>query len=263
VIFVHGSGPNDRDESHGPNKLFKDLALGLAGKGVASLRYDKRTLVAPGEFKPTTAYTVKEETLDDVREAVSLLAGNPKIDAKKIFVIGHSLGGTLAPRVAADDARVAGIISLAGATRPMDVLVREQIKITSPGNTEAQANVEAFSKRFNDPKLPPNEVVDFLGAKIPGAYFIDLRTNDPLKIVATLKVPIYVAQGERDYQVTTADFENWKTALKGKPNATFKLYPALNHQFLEGRGPSTPAEYMNPGHAPVELITDLAAWITK
>ncbi|MFT3710559.1 MAG: dienelactone hydrolase family protein [Archangium sp.] len=111
--------------------------------------------------------------------------------------------------------------------------------------------------------MSPAEIVDFLGAKIPGAYFIDLRTNDPLKVVASLKVPIFIAQGERDYQVTTADFENWKTALKGKPNATFKLYPALNHQFLEGKGPSTPAEYANPGHAPVELINDLSAWISK
>ncbi|MFT3710558.1 MAG: alpha/beta fold hydrolase [Archangium sp.] len=128
VIFVHGSGPNDRDESTGPNKLFKDLALGLASKGIASLRYDKRTLVAPGEFKPSSSYTVKEESLDDVHEALSLLATNPKINAKKIFVVGHSLGGTLAPRLAADDGRVAGIISLAGATRPMDVLVREQIE---------------------------------------------------------------------------------------------------------------------------------------
>jgi hypothetical protein len=263
VIFVHGSGPNDRDETVGPNKLFKDLALGLGAKGIATLRYDKRTLVAPAEFKPTTPYTVKDEVLDDVREAVSLLAANPKIDPKRIYVAGHSLGASLAPRVAAEDARVAGIVIMAGYTRQLDVIVREQVKLTSPGNAELAASVEAFSKRWNDPKLAAGEVIDFLGAKLPGAYFLDLRAYDPAKTAAALKVPLLVVQGERDYQVTMGDYDGWKKALAGKPNATLKSYPALNHQFLEGKGPSTPAEYQTPGHAPLELVGDLAAWVSK
>jgi hypothetical protein len=123
--------------------------------------------------------------------------------------------------------------------------------------------VEAFSKRLNDPKLAATDVVDFLGAKLPGSYLLDLRAYEPAKTAAALKVPVFVAQGQRDYQVTTVDFEAWKAALKGKTGATFKLYPALNHHFLEGTGPSTPAEYVKPGHVPPGVIDDVASFVTR
>lgn len=262
VIFVHGSGPNDRDESMGPNKLFKDLAFGLASKGVASLRYDKRTLKFPAEFAPTTQYTLREEVLDDVADAVALMSKTERIDPWRVFVLGHSLGGTLGPRIALDNPKLAGVAFFAGATRDIDVLVREQVKVTAPGKPEVAAAVEAFSKAYRDPKLSKSDTVDFLGAKLPGSYVLDLRAYEPAKVAATLKLPVFVAQGGRDYQVTTADFDAWKAALKGKKGVTFKLYPALNHQFLEGSGPSTPAEYMTPGHVPLEVITDLAAFVS-
>lgn len=263
VVFVHGSGPNDRDETMGPNKLFKDLAFGLAGKGIASLRYDKRTLKFPAEFGATTQYTLREEVLDDVRDAVTQLATTEKIDPKRIFVLGHSLGGTLGPRMAADSPKLAGLILFAGATRDMDVLVREQVKVTAPGKPEVEAMVDAFSKAYRDPKLAKTDTIDFLGAKLPGSYALDLRSVEPAKGAAALKLPVFVAQGGRDYQVTTVDFEAWKVALKGKKDVTAKLYPALNHHFLEGSGPSTPAEYMTPGHVPVEVINDLSEFVLK
>ncbi|MBL8911571.1 MAG: alpha/beta fold hydrolase [Archangium sp.] len=263
VVFVHGSGPNDRDESMGPNKLFKDLAFGLAGKGIATLRYDKRTLKFPGEFAATTPYTLREEVLDDVRDAVTALATTEKIDPRRIFVLGHSLGGTLGPRIAADNAKLAGLILFAGATREMDVLVREQVKVTAPGKPEVEAMVEAFSKAYRDPKLAKTDTIDFLGAKLPGSYALDLRATNPAKEAAALKLPVFVAQGGRDYQVTVVDFEAWKTALKGKKDVTAKLYPALNHHFLEGSGPATPAEYMTPGHVPLEVISDLSEFVLK
>jgi dienelactone hydrolase len=263
VVLVHGSGPHDRDETMGPNKLFKDLAGGLATRGVAVLRYDKRTAKYPAEFKADRRYTVEEEVIADARAAVALLGATPAIDAKRIFVVGHSLGGMLAPRIAATDPAVAGLVILAGSTRPIDVLVREQIKITAPGNTEVAANVEQFSKRLNDPKLSPDETIDFLGARIPGAYFIDLRAYDATATAAKLNVPLLILQGQRDYQVTTADFDGWRKALAGRTNATFKLHPDLNHHFVEGRGPSTPAEYAQPGHVAEAVVTDIAAWIGK
>jgi len=71
-------------------------------------------------------------------------------------------------------------------------------------------------------------------------------------------------QGGRDYQVSpTLDFESLKTALAGKANATFKLYPELNHLFIAGEGPSTPDEYSISGHVSPQVITDIVAWINN
>ncbi|MGV3622221.1 MAG: alpha/beta fold hydrolase [Archangium sp.] len=259
VVFVHGSGPNDRDETTGANKLFKDLALGLASRGIASLRYEKRTRFAPASM--TGNYTMKEEVTDDVKEAVTLLAKTKEIDGKHIVVLGHSLGGWLAPRIANEEPRIAAIAIFAGPTRPLDVLVREQIKVTAPGDQNIAAKVEAFSKQFNDPKLSADTEVDFLGAKLPGAYVIDLRTYDAKQAVAKTKQPIFIAHGGRDYQVAQADLDGWKNAVAGRTDVVIQRYPKLNHHFLEGEGPSTPAEYLKPGHVPLTVIDELASWV--
>ena len=126
VVLVHGSGPNDRDETIGPNKPFKDLAWGLASQGIAVLRYDKRTKVYPEKMAALKTLTVKEETIDDAVAAVELLRQTPNIDPQRVFVLGHSLGGYLAPRIAQADTDLAGLIILAGAARPLEDLMLEQ-----------------------------------------------------------------------------------------------------------------------------------------
>ncbi len=117
VILVHGSGPEDRDETIGPNKPFRDLAQGLASRGVAVLRYEKRTKHYPILMALSlNSITVKEETIDDAVAAVEALASHEKIDPKRIFVLGHSLGGTLIPRIGKTAPKIAGFVSLAGST---------------------------------------------------------------------------------------------------------------------------------------------------
>jgi len=113
VVIVGGSGPNDRDETVVPNRPMKDLAHGLASRGIAVLRYDKRTLVYPAQFQPQLGTTVKEEAIDDTIAAIVTLANTPRIDPTRIVVVGHSLGGLVAPRIAAADRRVAGLVVLA------------------------------------------------------------------------------------------------------------------------------------------------------
>ncbi len=128
VVLVHGSGPNDRDETFGPNKTFKDLALGLGSRGVAVLRYDKRTKVYGAKVSKLNPFTLKAETIDDALEAVALLRKEPGIDATAIFVLGHSLGGTAAPRIGAADSGIAGLIMLAGAVRPLEQSIVDQMQ---------------------------------------------------------------------------------------------------------------------------------------
>jgi dienelactone hydrolase len=270
VVLVHGSGPNDRDESVGSNKTFKDLAWGLAGQGIAVLRYDKRTKTHGKEIVQLTNLTVKDETVDDAQAAVDLLAAQPEIQAKHVFVLGHSLGGYLGPRIAAGDAKVAGLILLAGSTRPMEELAVEQVryiaglngKITPQGQ-EAIERVEKQVAAIRNPDLKPGTIVKFLGVAIPSNYFLDLRDYHPAEMAATLHIPILVLQGERDYQVSTADFDGWKKFLGNQPTASFKSYPTLNHLFMPGSGPSSGAEYLQPNHVPEEIIQDIAGWVKK
>ena len=141
-MLVHGSGPNDRDETLGPNKPFRDLAWGLADRGIAVLRYDKRTSVYGGKMAGNKNLTVREETIDDALLAVKLLRGRPDIDPKRIFILGHSLGGMVAPRIGADDPSLAGLIILAGATRPLPDVAREQLEYIaslSPARRQARS----------------------------------------------------------------------------------------------------------------------------
>jgi len=127
IVLVHGSGPNDRDETLGPNKPFRDLAWGLADRGIAVLRYEKRTREHAAEMAGNKNGTVREETIEDALLAAALLRRTDRIDPKRVFVLGHSLGGTLAPRIAAEDPSIAGLIVMAGATRPLLEVAREQL----------------------------------------------------------------------------------------------------------------------------------------
>jgi fermentation-respiration switch protein FrsA (DUF1100 family) len=95
----------------------------------------------------------------------------------------------------------------------------------------------------------------------PPGYWLDLREHDPVAAAKTLKQPLLILQGGRDYQVTEADFEGWKNRLGSRPTVTLKLYPNLNHLFIAGEGKSTPAEYERPGHVAETVVSDIAEWI--
>jgi dienelactone hydrolase len=148
IVLVHGSGPEDQDETIGPNKPFKDLAWGLASQGIAVLRYVKRTKQYGAQsVNPGAAFTVNDETMDDARAAVALLAARPDIDPNQIYILGHSEGGTLAPRIASGDKQVAGIVVAAGAVRPLQDLIVAQSKYIAglPG-----ADKEQLKKQIED-----------------------------------------------------------------------------------------------------------------
>lgn len=263
VVLVGGSGPSDRDETIVPNRPMKDLAVGLASRGIAVLRYDKRNLVYPAQFQPQLGATVKEEAIDDTVAAIATLAATPGVDPARIVVAGHSLGGMVAPRIAAAEPRVAGLVILAGPTRPLGEIIVGQVDYLGPDNTAARAAAAAFAAQINSPTLTPTTAVNLLGQLTSGAYWLDLRSYRPADVAATLDIPILVLQGERDYQTSMADLAGWKQALERRPRVAFKSYPRLNHLFLEGvgSGPSRPEEYRIPGHIPVEVIADIAAWI--
>jgi dienelactone hydrolase len=270
VVLVHGSGPQDENETIGPNKDFKDLAWGLATRGIAVLRYTKRTHQYGAQMKDLPNMTVKDEVIDDARAAVALAARTPGIDNKHIYLAGHSLGGYLAPRIAAGDRHISGLIILAGPTRPMeDVLIEQlqyQASLTSsppPELTKELAAAEKTKRQVEDPNLKPGTSLNILGTTVPASYFLDLRDYHPGQVAASLKIPMLILQGQRDSQVRMADFEGWQRALAGRRNITFKTYPQLNHLFMAGSGPSTEGEYLKAGHVAEVVIGDIAAWVLQ
>ena len=99
VVFVHGSGSSNMDEKVMKLTPFRDLAEGLAAHGIASIRYDKRSFAHGLKMVREKNITVREETIEDAILAANLLRRDPRIDPDKIFIIGHSMGGMLAPRI--------------------------------------------------------------------------------------------------------------------------------------------------------------------
>ncbi|MCX6581498.1 MAG: alpha/beta fold hydrolase [Candidatus Aminicenantes bacterium] len=278
LVLVHGSGANDRDETLGSNKPFKDLAWGLASRGIAVLRYEKRTRVYGAKLKGdqefANSFTVGDETIEDALAAVILLKTENAIDPKKIFVLGHSLGGMLIPRIAAEGKNldIAGFIIMAGATRKFEDMFLEQTNYVatldgslSEDEKKQIAEIEKSVKKIKALKKSDLQSQETI-LMAPVSYWLDLNEYDPVKVVKDIRQPILVLQGARDYQVATEDFENWKKALSPSTgeNTDFKLYPMLNHLFFEGKGKSTPDEYMKIRENIAEyVINDIAGWLKK
>lgn len=267
LILVHGSGPQDRDETIGPNKPFRDIAQGLAKKGIATLRYEKRTKHHIRKLA-NMQMTVKEETIDDVLAAVKLMQKTAGIDPKRIFVLGHSLGGMLIPRIAARDKSIAGFIMLAANSRPLEDLIYDQYRyiFNSNGDLSEQENKELAKiaiqvKLVKSKALAITTPAETLPLAIPPAYWLDLKAYDQVKKAQAMTRPLLILQGERDYQVTMKDYEKWQKSLKGKKNVSFKSYPALNHLFMAGKGKSMPVEYTQLGFVDKAVIDDIASFI--
>ncbi len=270
VVLVHGSGPNDRDETIGPNKPFRDLAHGLATRGIAVLRYEKRTKqhsVAMALLGSNL--TVKQETIDDAAEAVATAAAHEKIDSKRVFVAGHSLGGYLIPRIAAATDKAAGFISLAGSMRPMEDLILEQhqylLSLENEPTDEVKAVLAKIEKQValvKSPDLSPKTPSSDLPLGIPAKYWLDLREYDSVAEAKKITKPMLILQGQRDYQVTMADFALWKQTPSGQNDVKFVNYELLNHLFMAGpEGKSTPGEYTQPGNVAEVVVVDIAEWI--
>ncbi len=238
VVLVHGSGPEDRDETIGPNKPFRDLAWGLAERGIAVLRYDKRKRF-PKDF------TVREEVIDDAAAAAAVLRKTPNVDPGNVFILGHSLGGMLIPRIAKAEPDARGFIIMAGPTSPLEDTMVEQLQYL--GETDPDKAKAAAAK--------------IMSTSAPPGYWLDLRGYSPAIAAKEITRPLLILQGERDYQVTMKQFAVWKRDLAAKKNVTFHSYPDLNHLFVPGEGKSTPQEYATPGHVSERVIGDISGWI--
>ena len=265
VVLVHGSGPSDMDETVGPNKPFKDLAVGLAAKGIASIRYVKRSKIYPNEF--TKIFTAKEEVLDDALAAIEIAKSTPGINKAQIFLMGHSLGGMLAPRIAALAPDLAGIILVAAPARKLSDVIAEQNKylyVVSGDTTAAMRKQfqEAANEIDRSRLLKLGDIAaDSVILSAPASYWIDINNYDQLASARRFTKKILVIQGENDFQVSVQDFNIWRTALAANRNASFKLYPDLNHLLSSQKQKGNGMQYRTPANVSPRLIDDISVWI--
>jgi len=269
VVLVHGSGPNDRDETIGGNRPFRDLAWGLASAGVAVLRYDKRTRVYGASLPPEIG--LDQEVVEDALSALELARSRPETNPDRVFVLGHSLGGLLAPEIGTRALEpggpgVAGVIVMAGPARPFLDVIRSQL--------------EYIAGLDSDPESPNRVAIDSIlrnldrydaSGSTPDGTLMGVRTGywdeilavDPVATAESLDLPMLILQGGRDYQVTEADFDLWRQGLADRDDVTFHLYPGLSHLFTPGQGTATPTEYMSETkHVAGKVVADIRAWVT-
>jgi dienelactone hydrolase len=265
AVLVHGSGPQDRDETIGANKPFLDIARGLAAQGIAVLRYEKRTKARPQDFADGKV-TIDSETTDDAVTAVDALRKAPGIDPARVFVLGHSQGAMMAPRIAQHSGHVAGLILLAAPARPLlDILLEQnkRLAVLDDGKTSPKesAALDALKQQVAAVRASADVPVAQSPMGQPAAYWRSTDAVDPVAEAKSVALPMLLLQGTRDIQVVDADWQRWKGTFHDDPAVTFKLYDGLSHLGIKVEGDDDMAAYSVPGHVDAQLVADVAAWI--
>jgi uncharacterized protein len=270
IIFVHNSVAKDRDGTLGPNKVFRDLAWELAAQGIASLRYDKRSLVNPEYFVNNYEYTAQEDTIDDALAAVEFLRNYEGIDNSLLILLGHGLGGKLSTSMVTTDINIDGLILMAALGRSVEDALLDQyeylLDLTSSPTKEEEAlltgarqGIETLYSIYRGEKGKTKALI--LGAPVSyWLYLHDFTTEEYIQM--NPEISVLVLQGGRDFQVTRDDYRIWQTLFKDR-DAEFHYYDTLNHLFMPGEGNITPAEYLKPNNVSQLVVDDIAAWVKQ
>ncbi len=272
VVMVHGSGPSDMDERVMKLAPFKDLAEGLARYGVASLRYDKRTFVYARKMKKLDP-TVKEETIEDAILATCLLKNDPRIDPDNVFILGHSMGAMLAPRIDEQGGDYKGIVMVAGTPYRLEEIVLRQLRQAQKGNFFLNwiigMEYRIYAKKFSDLYSLSDE--EARKKKFAGGlslyYFKEMGKLTAADYLMRSDKPVFILQGEKDFQVLAdVDFKGFQDILKDKNNIRYKLYPGLNHLLVQAIYDDilkASKEYSIERHIDDEVIKDIADFIKE
>ncbi len=274
VLLLQGSGSSDKDETFYQNTPLKDIAHGLAEKGIASLRYDKRFYTYPDlAAELGVDLSLQDEYIQDVDFALNLLKNDDRVDGESIYVLGHSLGGMLTPYIAYEHDYLAGIISMAGTLRPLYEVQYSQnmaIKDTIGTGTYTEAEEAIIALQLEqvekDIEVLRGDMTDvandtvLLG--ISAGYQKSAKEYAGENFIDEITLPILVLQGEEDFQIfSDIDYKLWEDTLSGRENVTLKLYPTLNHLMMPSNGKNDVSEYQVKGEVSDEVIGDIAAFI--
>ena len=277
VVLVHGSGPSNMDGTSSVHAYapYKDIAEYLASQGIAVLRHDKSTFTHNSkfvdDFTDITArnFTIKEESVDSAILAGNILKNDERIDSEKVYVLGLSLGGMIAPRIDKEGGNFAGLIIMAGSPRKFSEIWYDQNKIaikesnlTDDAKEAQRKQLEEYMGYFRSFKdMTDDEAKQYVLVGCTGYYFKDLDAYPSNEYLKNTEKPVLIMQGGKDFQVfADIDYEQYQNLLQGKDNVTFKLYPELNHFFITSRT-GTIDEYKVRDKVNSEPLQDIVEWI--
>lgn len=288
ALLLTGSGAQNRDEELFGHKPFAVLADHLTRAGIAVLRVDDRGV---GGSTAGTANPAVEDLAGDALAGVNFLKGRPRIDPRRIGLLGHSEGGIVAPAAASRSEDVRFVILLAGTgVSGYDMLLRqiEHLNRTAglpqnviDKNVAIQRRVMDLVREEKDEAALRSKVLQVFTAELAGApaSFIDSKVQevlhpgfralvryDPRPALRKVKVPVLALNGTLDLQVDAEqNLPEIEKALKeaGNPDVTVRRFPGLNHLFQTAKT-GTVAEYgqIEETISP-EVLDVIARWILE
>ena len=251
VVFVNDIGPYDKDATIGPNTPFREVAHRLAAQGIASLRYDNRTFVYGSRVSDVGGgLTYDTEIVDDAVAALDYASHFEEVDSQQVYVVGHSAGGMLAPRIAMlSRVPLAGMISVAGAARHLKDILHSQLRY--------MAKLEGADLEQAD------SLSEMIYGKLSMSYRAFAAAYNPVGTARGLRIPMLFLQGGHDFKVTSIDHEIWKKGLEGCDNAQFVWLEKCDHLLREQPAMSVPGTYMLPGRVSADAIEAVVSFIKQ
>jgi uncharacterized protein len=272
VILVSGSGPTDRDETVAGIPIFGQLAHALADAGFLVLRYDKRGVGQSGGRVESAALV---DYAEDVRAAIRMMSDRKDVDRRRIALVGHSEGGSLALMAASKEKRVAAValvatIGTTGADLNM-YQVTHALERSNKPEAERQSAID-LQRRIQQAVVTGKgwetiQIPDAVRRQADTPYFQSFLTYDPAQVMKDVEQPILIVQGTLDTQVPPSHADRLeaiaKTRKKGGPAEVVKI-AGVNHLLV----PATTGEadeYGQLGNASVspDVTHALAAWLSK
>ncbi|MBA4305087.1 MAG: hypothetical protein C0424_12730 [Sphingobacteriaceae bacterium] len=272
VVLLPDLGPQDKDHSIGPTKMFRDLAVGLAAEGIATFRFDKRTFrYGPELMADLRLLTLETEMLEDVQVALKQLAQVAEIDTNRLHLLGLGLGGMAAGRVARFSPWPVRSITVVGSSpRPLPDQLFDQflpLLAEKSGTADWQPAAKVFAAQValaKSSKLNHDTPADSLPLQLPGPYWKYLQQNDLVNDFWFGTAPLWLVRGARDYQSQPDDLTAWEGRLAGRGNLRTEELPGLNHLLMHVAADTPLLEhYQLPGHVDVAFVRQLAAFVLQ